>query len=39
VLRELAETTISWANGIEKTQAKPAQNAVGAAPAQKSPRN
>jgi uncharacterized protein len=39
VLRELAETTISWANGIEKTQAKPAQNAVGGALAQKSPRN
>ena len=39
VLRELAETMMSWANGIEERQAKPAQNAVGAAPAQKSPRN
>src|SRR6266481_6260500 len=39
VLRELAETTISWANGIEKTQAKPAQGPAAAAPAQKPPRN
>jgi len=39
VLRELAETTISWANGIEKTQAEPAQNPAAAASAQKSPRN
>jgi len=39
VLRELAGTTISWANGIEKTQAEPAQNPAAAASAQKSPRN
>ena len=27
VLRELAETVVSWAEGIKETQAKPAQNA------------
>ena len=27
VLRELAETVVSWADGIEEIQAKPAQNA------------
>jgi predicted alpha/beta-hydrolase family hydrolase len=39
VLRELAETVVSWADGIEEREAKPAQNPTGAAPAQKSPRN
>jgi len=39
VLRELAETTTCWAEGIKEMQAKPAQNPAGAAPAQKPHRN
>ena len=35
VLRELAETTVSWADGIEGKQARTAQNSVGVGPAQK----
>jgi predicted alpha/beta-hydrolase family hydrolase len=35
VLRELAETTVSWAEGIEEIQSKLAQNTLGAEPAQK----
>ena len=35
VLRELAETVVSWADGIEEKQAKPAQSPAGAARAQK----
>jgi predicted alpha/beta-hydrolase family hydrolase len=35
VLRELAETAVSWAEGIEEMQSKLAQNPVGMEPAQK----
>jgi len=39
VLRELAETVVSWADGMEEMQSKLVQNPAGAAPAQKPPRN
>jgi predicted alpha/beta-hydrolase family hydrolase len=35
VLRELAETTVSWAEGIEQMQSKLAEHPVGMEPAQK----
>ena len=38
-LRELAETTVSWAEGMEGKQARVAQNTAGEAPVQKSQQN
>jgi len=39
VLRELAATVVSWADGMAEMPARPVQNPAGAGPAQKSHRN
>jgi uncharacterized protein len=39
VLRELAETVVSWADGVEGMKARPVQSPTGAAPAKKSHHN
>ena len=39
VLRELAETVVSWADGIEERPEKPAQNSTGAVRVQKPHRS
>ena len=39
VLRELAETVASWADGVGETQEKSGQNPAGAVPVRKPPRN
>lgn len=39
VLRELVETVVSWADGMEEIQARLAQNPISAAPVKKPTRN